>query len=34
VQDFRERVIDGEVFCKPCAEGSYYTVFHEERYAK
>jgi formylmethanofuran dehydrogenase subunit E len=34
VQDLRERVIAGEVLCRPCAAGSYYTVFHEERYAK
>ena len=34
VQDLRERVIAGEVLCRPCAAGGYYTVFHEKRYAK
>jgi formylmethanofuran dehydrogenase subunit E len=34
VQDLRERIIDNEVLCRPCAEGGYYTFLKEERYAK
>jgi len=34
VQDMREIHRDGNVFCRPCAEGGYYTFFHGDRYAK
>lgn len=34
VQDMRERIVDGRIVCRPCAEGGYYDLFCEDRYAK
>jgi formylmethanofuran dehydrogenase subunit E len=34
VQDMREKIVDGRVFCRPCAEGGYYSLVHGGRYAE
>lgn len=34
VQDMRERIVDGRIVCRPCAEGGYYSLFCGDRYAK
>lgn len=34
VQDCREKTVHGRTLCRPCAEGAYYHVLKEERYAK
>ena len=34
VQDVREKKIDGDLLCRPCALGGYYRILHGERYAK
>ena len=33
VQDMRETIVDDKVFCRPCAEGGYYSLVHGDRYA-
>jgi formylmethanofuran dehydrogenase subunit E len=33
VQDVREKKIDGDLLCRPCALGGYYRVLHGDRYA-
>lgn len=34
VQDMREMNMDGRILCRPCASGGYYSILHENRYAK
>jgi formylmethanofuran dehydrogenase subunit E len=33
VQDMREILVDGTVLCRPCGDGGYYSMLHEDRYA-
>jgi len=34
VQDMREVEVQGRVLCRPCASGSYYEIYHGDRYAE
>ncbi len=33
VQDKREKKIDGDILCRPCAQGGYYHILYGDRYA-
>ncbi len=34
VQDSRERTVSGRILCRPCADGAYYSLLQDNRYAK
>lgn len=34
VQDLRERIISGRTLCRSCADGAYYSILQDKRYAK